>query len=315
MTGSLTGVSPTRDLEIRLARRRSIEAKHRREKANRLYSHDPISERLQRALLRAGLRVIGLYARGIRNALAPVVRHLRVQFHELPPGLDGFRILHLADLHVDALDGLAEVVAERIRGLEADLCVMTGDYRFALRGRCDNVYPRLRTILSSIQATHGVLGILGNHDEADMAPELEKLGIRMLVNDAVAVEREGSRFWVLGVDDTHCPAYSDLNAALSTVPTDGFKVLLAHSPEIYNEASLAGINLYLCGHTHAGQIRLPGGGALIVNATCPRSYTAGLWRHGSMLGYTSAGVGSALLPVRYNCPPEINVIELTKPRP
>lgn len=307
-----TGLLPTRDLESRLARRRVIEA--RKHQDERKLEGDSFPERLKATFLRSALRIAGLYSRGIRNALAPVVRHLQFHFDDLPHSFVGFRMLHLADLHIDGLDGLAEIVAEHVSGLEADLCVMTGDYRFGLQGPCDRVYPRLRTILSSIQTTWGIVGILGNHDEADMAVELENLGIRMLINDAIAIEKEGSRLWVLGVDDPHCPGYSDLNGTLATVPRDAFKVLLAHSPEMYSEASIAGIHLYLSGHTHAGQIRLPGGRALVANATCPRSYAEGRWQHGAMLGYTSAGVGCALLPVRYNCAPEITLIELGKSR-
>jgi len=99
---------------------------------------------------------------------------------------------------------------------------------------------------------------------------------------------------------------------LQGVPENAFKVALAHSPEMYEQAAAAGIHLYLCGHTHAGQIRLPWIGATLVNADCPRAFTHGAWQHGTMMGYTSAGVGCSLLPVRYNCPPEIALIEMAK---
>ena len=79
---------------------------------------------------------------------------------------------------------------------------------------------------------------------------------------------------------------------------------------MFEEAATAGIRLYLCGHTHAGQIRVPAIGGILTNADCPTSYTQGVWQRGRMLGYTSAGVGCSLLPVRYNCPPEIALIEL-----
>jgi len=82
---------------------------------------------------------------------------------------------------------------------------------------------------------------------------------------------------------------------------------------MYNEAAAAGIHLYLCGHTHGGQIRLPWLGAPMQNAACPRRYAHGCWRHGEMQGYTSAGAGCSMLPVRYNCPPEITLIELARP--
>jgi hypothetical protein len=168
----------------------------------------------------------------------------------------------------------------------------------------------MRTILQAVRARHGVLAILGNHDEADIALGLAKMGVRMLINDAV--ETAGG-FWIIGVDDAHYYGCDDLSSPLATVPEGAFKLLLAHTPELYAEAAEAGIDLYLCGHTHAGQVCLPGIGPLLLNAACPRAYTRGRWRHRNTEGYTSSGVGCSLLPVRYNCPPEITRIELARP--
>lgn len=305
----------TCDLEQRLARRRVIEAEIRGGEGKLAHGESLLlRERIVAPVLRTALRALGLYSRGRRNALAPIVRQLQFQFAGLPDNFDGFRILHLTDLHIDGVEGLAEIVAERLTGLDADLCVMTGDYRFKARGPCQRIYPRLRTILSSIQARHGVVAILGNHDESEIAVELEKLGVRMLINDGVRITRGSACLGVIGVDDPHHYACDDLDGALARVPPDAFKVLLAHSPELWHKASAAGIHLYLCGHTHAGQMRLPGVGALLMNANCPKSYTQGRWQSGAMLGYTSAGIGCSLLPVRYNCPPEIPLIELCKAR-
>jgi predicted MPP superfamily phosphohydrolase len=154
-----------------------------------------------------------------------------------------------------------------------------------------------------------VLAILGNHDEANMAQELAEMGARMLINEAVKI---AGGFWAIGVDDAHYYGCDDLSTPLAAVPGGAFKLLLAHTPELYAEAADAAIDLYLCGHTHAGQVRLPHWGPLMINATCPKAYTQGRWRRGSTVGYTSAGVGCSLLPVRYNCPPEIAVIELAR---
>jgi predicted MPP superfamily phosphohydrolase len=310
MINSDIDVQLARDLEKRLARRRTIEAEIRAggwKKAHR--DSLLLRDQIVAPLLRAALQITGIYERGIRNALDPIVRHVRLEFDDLPDGFDGFRILHLADIHIGGVDGLAEVVAERLRGVDADLCVMTGDYRFEITGPCDEVYRGLRTILSSVRAPQGVVAILGNHDESEMAVELENLGVRMLINEAVEITGRGSPLWMVGVDDPHLGC-DDLQAALHSVPKDGFKILLAHSPEIFDEAAAAEIRLYLCGHTHAGQIRLPRIGGLLTNADCPRSYTHGEWHHCGMRGYTSAGIGCSFLPVRYHCPPEIAVIEL-----
>ena len=264
-------------------------------------------------LIRTTLRAAGLYQQGLANALQPVVRHIRLEFAELPASLDGFRILHLTDLHIDGMDGLAEILAEHAAQLPVDLCVLTGDYRFHVYGPCDEIYPRMRLLLSAIRARHGVIGILGNHDCADIALELEKAGVRMLINQAVAVGPPEASLWVVGVDDPHYYGCDDLPGALENVPAGAFKLLLAHTPELFQEAADAGIDLYLTGHTHGGQIHLPGIGPLVLHAACPRAYTRGSWRLDGMQGYTSAGAGCSLLPVRFGCPPEMVVIDLVRP--
>jgi uncharacterized protein len=311
MTDNRTDLQPARNLEKRLACRRAIETALRT--GRRRDAHRDallLRDHIVGPILRSALQIMGLYRRGLRNALDPVIRHLRFEFENLPESFHGFRILHLADPHVDGMNGLAEIVAERVATLPADLCVMTGDYRFEMEGPCDAVYSRMATMLSGVRAHHGVLAILGNHDESNIAVELESLGVRMLINEAVEITRGGDRLWMIGVDDPHHYGCDDLNGALEGVPPDAFKVVLAHSPEMFEQAAAAEIRLYLCGHTHAGQICLPGIGAPLMNADCPRAYTHGRWQHGRMLGYTSAGVGCSLLPVRYNCPPEIALIEM-----
>ena len=170
----------------------------------------------------------------------------------------------------------------------------------------------MRRVLGAVRARHGVFGILGNHDCADIAVELEGMGVRMLVNESVPVGPPESPLWVIGVDDSHYFGCDDLPEALRGVSREGLRLLLAHSPELYREAAAAGIDLCLSGHTHAGQIRLPGIGALMQMADCPRKFAFGHWRHEGMQGYTTSGVGCSLLPVRFGCPPEIVMIELAK---
>jgi predicted MPP superfamily phosphohydrolase len=303
------------DLEQRLAPRRAAERLGR--KGGTVRGRGGFMLRVEPVVLplvRAALRAAGLYERGAANALRPEVRHLRFELPRLPARFDGFRILHLSDLHIDGQEAMAAIVAELASGIPADLCVLTGDYRFEVDGPTDEVCRRMRTILRAIRARYGVLAILGNHDEADMALELAGLGVRMLIDEAVEI---GSGFWIAGVDDAHEYGCEDLSGPLAPVPADAFKLLLAHTPELYAQAAEAGVDLYLCGHTHAGQVCLPGIGPLVLNAACPRTYARGRWRHGGTQGYTSAGIGCSLLPVRYHCPPEIGVIELAcgGPRP
>ena len=278
------------------------------------YRHGPahylFENYILRPTLKTGLSAIGLYKRGLRNALSPVVREVTLGFPALPPAFDGFTVLQISDLHIDGVDGLAEALVPILRNVQPDVCVLTGDYRFEDRGSCQEVYPRMRLVVDAISAKHGIYGILGNHDAAEIAFALEEMGVRMLVNESARIEQGNDVIWIAGIDDPFDYRTDDLPAALADVPSGAFKILLAHAPELYEPASAAGIHLYLSGHTHAGQIRLPLIGAVKHNANCPREYTFGLWQHGEMTGYTSAGVGCSALPIRYNCPPELVLFKL-----
>lgn len=296
----------------RIEKRRAIEQHF--ERLGHTYRHGKLHRAFERRvikpLLKTGLQLVGLFERGKRNALDLVVRRVQMYFDGLPPEFEGFQILHLSDFHIDGTDGLAQALAECIRPLRPDVCVLTGDYRFEDRGSCAAVYPKMQVVIENITARDGVIGILGNHDPADAAFELDAIGVRMLVNESVEIHRGGASIWVVGLDDNFDYQTHDLELALHGVPRDAFKVLLVHAPEMFREAADNGIGLYLCGHTHAGQIRLPRVGAVKHNATCPREYSYGHWRHSGMQGYTSAGVGCSSLPIRFNCPPEAVLIEL-----
>ena len=263
-------------------------------------------------LLKAAIKSLGTYSRGVRNALRPRVRNLRLGFDDLPAAFHGFRILHIGDLHIDEMDGLSEALVPVLSGLKADACVLTGDYRFEFSGPCYRVYPRMQTVLSCISAPYGCFGILGNHDAAEMVGRLEAMGVRMLINEAVAIEKGNSALWIAGLDDSFDYRCDDLPGTMAEIPPHGFKILLTHTPDVYEQAAAQRIDLYLCGHTHAGQIRLPAIGAIKKNARAPRRYIQGHWRHNGMHGYTTWGAGCSTLPVRLNCPPEVAVIELRR---
>ena len=262
------------------------------------------------ALLRVALRLTGLRRRGEQNALSPVIRQIRLTYANLPESFCGFKLLHLTDLHADGVDGLDEAISECMRNVQVDLCVLTGDYRFEVRGPCHGIYPPMERILKSINAELGIVGILGNHDVSEEVPALERLGVKMLINEALEVQRGGDSAWVIGVDDPHYYGCDDLPAAVREVPADAFKILLVHTPEIINEAEAFGIDLYLCGHTHGGQVCLPLIGPIITNANCSRTYARGVWTYKTLQGYTSPGVGASGVPVRFFCPPEIGLVEL-----
>jgi len=245
--------------------------------------------------------------RATANATCYRVREYEIPINKLPPAFNGYRILHLSDLHIDEIADGGERLCNIITELEYDLCVITGDYRFDTYGVHDETVRRLSKLMDVLDCPDGVVGILGNHDFIEMVPELEALGIRMLLNESMSINHEQQQIWLVGLDDAHYYEVHDLARATHNIDSSQTTVLLVHSPEVIEEAEAKGIDLYLCGHTHGGQVCLPGGLPIIGNARCQRNKLSGRWDHGSMQGYTHRGTGSSGLPVRINCPPEVSI--------
>jgi hypothetical protein len=152
--------------------------------------------------------------------------------------------------------------------------------------------------------------VLGNHDTIRMVPALEDMGIQMLLNESVTLTRGNECIHLVGIDDAHYYRVDNIEKAASQIPTAAFSILLSHTPEIYRQAAHAGFNLLLSGHTHGGQICLPGAVPITLDSVLPRRMGSGAWKYHDMIGYTSVGVGSSIVPVRLNCPPEITLHRL-----
>ena len=143
-----------------------------------------------------------------------------------------------------------------------------------------------------------------------MVPDLEALGIAVLVNECIAIRRGEDAIYLAGVDDAHFYRADNIEKAATEIPERCVSILLSHTPEIYRQAAHAGFDLMLTGHTHGGQICLPGGIPILLEADVPRALGAGPWRHRQMVGYTSVGAGSSVVPVRFNNRPEITLHHL-----
>jgi uncharacterized protein len=255
---------------------------------------------------------VGLYHRGKHNCLDIRVESHEMTFADLPPAFDGFRILLLTDLHLDGLDGLTEAAASRLRDIQADLCLIGGDIRMEVYGPMAPALRQLKCLMGGIDVPHGVFGVLGNHDCIEMVPDLEDAGLVMLINDSQAIEINGEQIWLVGIDDPHYYKVHDLQAAFQEVPAGSFAILLAHSSEAYVEAADRNVRLYLCGHTHGGQICTPAGRPLFTHCRAPRRLVTGTWLFSGMQGYTSRGLGPSGVPLRFNCPGEITLITLKR---
>jgi len=238
------------------------------------------------------------HAVGLTTATLPVAT--------LPASLEGFTIGLLTDIHrsrwVSAED--VDKAVQLLMQAHPQMVVLGGDY--VTWGDREYVEPAAEA-LDSLEAPHGVFGILGNHDDDhDMPAALAKRGVQMLkdartqiVIRGEKVELIGLRFW------TKRP--SDLAALMRGA--DGLPILLAHDPRRLTEAAAFGIPLVLSGHTHGGQVVLPGIGAV---AAQKFPVVAGTGRQGQTTVFVSRGVGTVYVPVRINCPPEVAILTLTR---
>jgi predicted MPP superfamily phosphohydrolase len=264
----------------------------------------------KRLALRYGLAITGLYARGYRNYLDVQVTHHDIALAHLPPAFDGFRILHLSDLHIDLDPALIPVVHAIIAQEEYDIAVMTGDFRSAVIGSSTEMVADLLPLVKAIKTP--AYAVLGNHDFLEIVPPLEGAGVRFLMNETVPLTRGGQSISLSGVDDGALYATDDVPRAAATLVPGTVSLLLSHTPDLYLTAAAHGYDLMLSGHTHAGQICLPGGRVLQRNAYAPDHMLSGAWRYRNLRGYTSSGVGATGVPIRFSCPPEAVVHTLRR---
>lgn len=260
------------------------------------------------SLIRNSLRLVGLHGRGRRNTLRICLREHEVKLPGLPAVFDGYTLLHISDPHLDMNREIVHALIERVRAVDYHLCVLTGDYRYHTFGQIEPTLEAMARLRGHLKDP--VYAVLGNHDSIRMVPGLETMGIRVLLNESVALERNGAAIHLAGIDDAHYYQVDNIEKAAHDIPHEAVSILLSHTPEAYRNAAHAGFRLMLCGHTHGGQICLPGGIPIITDADCPRSLAAGPWKYLGLIGYTSVGAGASIVDVRLNCPPEITLHRL-----
>jgi uncharacterized protein len=267
------------------------------------------------AFIRYCVRVVGLHERGQSNTTRIELRHNQFSLPHLPDTFDGFRILHLSDLHVDMYPPATHALIEVLREVDYDLCVMTGDYRARTFGDIDASMKTLASIRSHLRGD--VYAVLGNHDSIRMVPAMEDMGISLLLNENTLIEREQQSVYLAGIDDAHFFHVDNIEKAMANgLENSGnessVKILLSHTPEVFRQATHAGVDIFLCGHTHGGQICLPGEIPVTLDSRIPRTLAKGAWAYRGMQGYTSVGAGTSIVNIRFNCPPEITVHTLKK---
>jgi uncharacterized protein len=267
----------------------------------------------------------GVAAAGLTLYSGEIARHYldivnrTIAIKNLPDPFHGYRIVQISDIHLDEFTEpfFLERIVHRINAIAPDLVLITGD--FITRGSLTFIASthaahRCAEILSTLTSPLRY-AILGNHDVSVSAPlvirALTANGTPVLVNQHVAIERNGTRIWLCGSDDL-CTSHPDINRTVPSNP-DGPVILMAHEPDyadvVTNHPRGQFVDLMLSGHSHGGQVRLPFVGPLIL-PPLGEKYVQGYFRFNQMQLYVNRGIGTVGLPFRLNCPPEITVITL-----
>ncbi len=256
--------------------------------------------------LAGSLSQVARYALNEANTLS--VEKTQIRLKRLPKNLDGFRLVHLSDIHHSPFTDIEHIYrAVRIaNSLKPDMFVLTGDYVSHESG----YIAQMAEVLGKLESEFGTFACLGNHDhwtDAEMVTNLlREANIRVLINEGFRFKAKDASFWLAGVDD-YMVGKTDLRSALRGSFPDEMTMLLAHNPIIVRRAARIGVDLMLSGHTHGGQVKFRDD----ENRILPRrKLKNGLYRRKDTQIYITRGIGTVVLPVRYGCPPEISLLEL-----
>jgi len=244
------------------------------------------------------------------------VEKINIAIENLPESFDGAKIVHLTDFHSKNFGEREKKVLEILEDINPDFIFITGDfidYRTKDINSCQEFWREL-----SNQHQGKTFGVLGNHEHWIKSPDisaikklLEEGGISILNNENRKIFQGNKYIYLLGVDDPDSKK-DDLPKAMIGAEENIPKILLAHSPDIVDNLRGEKVDLILVGHTHGGQIRIPFVKPFWVPTKNRGKYASGLFEIGNAILYVNRGIGMAALPVRFNCPPEIAVIELKK---
>jgi len=252
------------------------------------------------------------YARKVEPEWVDVV-NMPVKLPRLGGNFKGFRIVQISDIHLGTRWMTAERLSscvELVNSLQADVIAITGDIisNWYLRMMYNNA-----PLLSGLQAREGVLAVLGNHDHWTDARIARRImvenGIRDLSNAAFPIRRGDQTLYFAGVDDLWAEQ-ADLGTVLEQTQGNEAAILLAHEPDFADQSAACGrFDMQISGHSHGGQVVIPGIGAPILPYMA-KKYPQGLYQVGNMLQYTNRGLGMVPPYVRFNCRPEITVFSL-----
>jgi uncharacterized protein len=248
------------------------------------------------------------------------VEHVEIFLPRISPDLDGFKIALMSDFHYGAyIESLLKNAVVAANRAEVDVALLTGDFitfHHDHSGRGARDADACGRILSGLTARFGRFAVLGNHDYAPrpelVTESLEAQGIHVLRNTASAIHKNNSPLWLAGLEDA-LESDPDIRAALKGVPPTEPTIVLAHEPDYVDEILGYPIDLQLSGHSHGGQVRIPGIGAPVL-PLMGEKYPMGFYRVGPLQLYTNRGLGMISPRIRFNCAPELTLLTLRCPR-
>lgn len=255
---------------------------------------------------------VSSFSRFARYALAEAnslsIEKIEISLKRLPKKLEGFRLVHLSDIHHSPFTNLEHIsrAVKIANSLKPDIFVLTGDY---VSHESEYIKP-VAEVLGKLKSEYGIFACLGNHDhwtDAELVAESFRAeNIQVLINEGVRFEARGAAFWLAGVDD-YMVGKTDLPSALRGAFPDEMKLLLAHNPIILRQAARYDVDLIFSGHTHGGQVKLREEEKQVFSK---KRLKNGLHRRRDTQIYITRGIGTVVVPIRYQCPPEISLIEL-----
>ena len=237
---------------------------------------------------------------------------------KLPASASPLAMAQISDLHVERQTRRERALPEQVARLMPELILLTGDFLSTSYNEDPQSLADLRALLGQLYAPSGIYAIWGNADvdrPEFLRATLDELGIVVLEDQAVEISVGDSRLWLVGMTcsrDLKADG-ARLGSLLADVPANALTLLLYHTPDLMPQAAAHGVDLYLAGHTHGGQWRLPGFGALVTSSYHWKRYEAGLYQEGDTLLYVSRGLGMEGFGVpraRFFCRPELVAITL-----
>lgn len=259
-----------------------------------------------------GVLVFGYYVVVFEPNNIKIERQV-ITIKNLPQSFDGIKIVQLSDFHSLWFGGRERKVLKMLEELNPDFVFITGDFIDLMTKVMTNKdLSSVRTFWQKLGQNYKnrIFGVLGNHDTEIVKNYLKESGIMILDNENKKLPLDNEFIYLIGVDDPFT-GRDDLSKAMEGIEENIPKIFLAHAPEIIEGAVKEKIDLVLVGHTHGGQVNIPVLGRLIQPLSeYGRKYISGLFKINSTYLYVNRGIGTSLFPFRFNCPPEITLIEL-----